>query len=213
MFAIHVVRDIFIPIQQNDYLHMNEITPDEGMRALTYVRNTIMQALCSQKGENQPLNGIFLEMRGVFVTLTKQGELRGCIGFPEPVLQLQTALHDAALAAALQDPRFPPVTCQECADISIEITILTKPELVTVEPHMRPSIIQIGTHGLIIRGNGRSGLLLPQVATEWNFNPTEFLEQTCQKAGLPKNSWTAENVSLYTFTGQIFSEHTPQTNL
>jgi uncharacterized protein (TIGR00296 family) len=73
---------------------------------------------------------------------------------------------------------------------------------------MRPSIIQIGTHGLIIKGFGHSGLLLPQVAAEWNFNQTEFLEQTCQKAGLPKNSWMMETVSLYTFTGQIFSEQT-----
>jgi uncharacterized protein (TIGR00296 family) len=190
---------------------MHEITPDEGIRALTYVRNTITEALCTKKRENPLLNGIFLENRGVFVTLTKQGELRGCIGFPEPVLQLKTALHDAALAAALQDPRFPPVTCQECADISIEITILTKPELATIDPHMRPSIIQIGTHGLIIRGHGRSGLLLPQIATEWNFNQTEFLEQTCQKAGLSKNCWMMEGIHLYTFTGQIFSEHTTQT--
>ena len=194
--------------QQNDYLRMDEITPDEGRCALTYVRNTITRTLCAQKKENPSLSGIFLEKRGVFVTLIKQGQLRGCIGFPEPVLQLKTALHDAALAAAQQDPRFPPVTCQECADISIEITILTKPELVTVAPNMRPSIIQIGTHGLIIKGFGRSGLLLPQVATEWNFNQTEFLEQTCQKAGLPKNSWMMETVSLYTFTGQIFSEQT-----
>ncbi|MDR2855175.1 MAG: TIGR00296 family protein [Methanomicrobiales archaeon] len=189
---------------------MHEITPEEGICALNYVRSIITQTLCAQKKETPSLSEVFLEKRGVFVTLTKQGQLRGCIGFPEPVLQLKTALHDAALAAALQDPRFPPVTCQECADISIEITILTKPELVTIAPHMRPSIIQIGTHGLIIRGHGRSGLLLPQVATEWNFNQTEFLEQTCQKAGLPKNSWLMEDVSLYTFSGQIFSEHTTQ---
>jgi len=187
---------------------MHEITPEEGMFALTYVRNTLTHTLCKQ-GEAPSIerSGVFLEKRGVFVTLTKNGELRGCIGYPEPVLKLNTALYDAALSAALQDPRFPKVTCQELLEISIDITILTKPELVTVSPDMRPSIICIGTHGLIIRGHGRSGLLLPQVATEWNFNETEFLEQTCQKAGLPKNSWMLDDISLYIFTGQIFSEH------
>ena len=187
---------------------MHEITSDEGMLALTYVRNTLTDTLCRlEKAPSPEWSGVFLEKRGVFVTITKNGELRGCIGYPEPVLELHTALLDAALSAALRDPRFPPVTCQELAEISIDITVLSKPELVTVSADMRPSIILIGTHGLIIRGHGRSGLLLPQVATEWNFNQTEFLEQTCQKAGLPKNSWMQEDVSLYTFMGQIFSEH------
>ena len=188
---------------------MHEITSDEGIYALTSVRNILTSALCNQKEQasSPEWSGVFLERRGVFVTLTKQGQLRGCIGYPEPVLPLHIALHEAALAAARQDPRFSPVDCQELEDLSIEITILTKPELVTIAPDLRPSIIQIGTHGLIIKGHGHSGLLLPQVATEWNFNQTEFLEQTCQKAGLPKNNWMMENVSLYTFTGQIFSEH------
>jgi len=187
---------------------MHEITPEEGVLALTYVRNTLTHTLCKQgKVPSPKWSGVFLEKRGVFVTLTKNGELRGCIGYPEPVLELNTALYDAALSAALQDPRFPKVTCPELAEISIDITILTKPELVTVGPDMRPSIIRIGTHGLIIRGHGRSGLLLPQVAIEWNFNQIEFLEQTCQKAGLPKDSWMLDSISLYTFTGQIFSEH------
>ena len=188
---------------------MHEITSDQGTLALTYVRNTLTHTLCNQRDEasSPEWDGVFLEKRGVFVTLTKNGELRGCIGYPEPVLELYIALYDAALSAALRDPRFPPVTCQELLEISIDITILTKPELITVNPDMRPSIIRIGTHGLIIRGHGRSGLLLPQVATEWNFNQIEFLEQTCQKAGLPKDSWTLGSVSLYTFTGQIFQEH------
>jgi uncharacterized protein (TIGR00296 family) len=186
---------------------MHEITSDEGMLALTYVRTTLTHTLCERKKTpSSEWSGVFLEKRGVFVTLTKNGELRGCIGYPEPVLELNVALLDAALSAAQRDPRFPPVTCQELKEISIDITILTKPEEVTVSPDMRPSVIRIGTHGLIIRGHGRSGLLLPQVATEWNFNQTEFLEQTCQKAGLPKDSWMLESVSLYTFTGQIFSE-------
>ena len=188
---------------------MHEISSDDGIYALTSVRSILTNVLCNQKEQisSPEWSGIFLEKRGVFVTLTKQGQLRGCIGYPEPILPLHIALHEASLASALKDPRFSPVNCQELREILIEITILTKPELVTISPDLRPSVIQIGVHGLIIRVHGHSGLLLPQVATEWNFNQTEFLEQTCQKAGLPKNIWMMENVSLYTFTGQIFSEN------
>ena len=191
----------------------HEITPEEGTYSLTFVRDTLTSRLCKSMHNDNDTSLIppewspaFLEKRGVFVTLTKHGQLRGCIGYPEPILPLHQALADAAISAALRDPRFPPVSCQELAEIKIDITVLTKPEKMTVSPEMRPSAITIGTHGLIVKGHGRSGLLLPQVATEWNFDSKEFLEQTCQKAGLPKNSWTEDSVFVFTFTGQIFSE-------
>jgi uncharacterized protein (TIGR00296 family) len=191
--------------------NIHEISPEEGKFSLTFVRDTLTNTLCKcinndTSSDPPEWNPAFLEKRGVFVTLTKHGQLRGCIGYPEPILPLHQALADAAVSAALRDPRFPPVSCQELAEITIDITILTKPEEMTVSPELRPSAITIGTHGLIVRGHGRSGLLLPQVATEWNFDSKEFLEQTCQKAGLPKNSWMTDSVAVFTFTGQIFSE-------
>jgi uncharacterized protein (TIGR00296 family) len=187
--------------------NIHEITPEEGKSSLAFVRDTLLSRLCKNKNSPTPeWSPAFLEKRGVFVTLTKHGQLRGCIGYPEPILPLHQALTDAAISAALRDPRFPPVSCQELAEVKIDITILTKPEELKISPEMRPSAITIGTHGLIVRGHGCSGLLLPQVATEWNFDSKEFLEQTCHKAGLPKNSWTEESISVFTFTGQIFSE-------
>ena len=149
---------------------------------------------------------IFGEKRGVFVTLTEDGELRGCIGYPYPVLPLGEALHDAAVSAAVRDPRFMPVRENELAALEFEVTILTPPELLTCSAADRPKNIEVGRHGLIIKDRGMSGLLLPQVATEYGWDAEEFLMHTCIKAGTDKNAWKRDDVSLYTFEGQIFSE-------
>ncbi|MBQ3717915.1 MAG: TIGR00296 family protein [Methanomicrobium sp.] len=149
---------------------------------------------------------IFDEKRGVFVTLTEDGELRGCIGYPYPVLPLGEALHDAAVSAAVRDPRFMPVRENELAALKFEVTILTPPELLTCSAADRPKNIEVGRHGLIIKDRGMSGLLLPQVASEYGWDAEEFLMHTCIKAGTDKNAWKRDDVSLYTFEGQIFSE-------
>ncbi len=142
----------------------------------------------------------------MFVTLMKEGILRGCIGFPLPIMPLGDAIRDAALSAAQADPRFPPVRCEELTAIHIDITILTVPQLCSAPAPERPSFVKVGTHGLIIRGHGRSGLLLPQVPVEWGWDAVTFLNQTCLKAGLPKTSWADPSVELLTFEGQIFTE-------
>jgi AmmeMemoRadiSam system protein B/AmmeMemoRadiSam system protein A len=142
-----------------------------------------------------------LEKRGVFVTLTKNGKLRGCIGYIMPIMPLYRAVSDMTVSAASRDPRFPPVAKEELQDIHIEISVLSP--LKNIDD---PREIEIGKHGLfIVRGNNQ-GLLLPQVATEYMWSREEFLKQTCLKAGLPSNAWREKGTKIYSFSAQIFSE-------
>lgn len=154
----------------------------------------------------------FSEVLGVFVTLNKNGELRGCIGFPEPVYPLYDGIIKAAYSAAFSDPRFPPVDKNELSDISIEISVLTKPEKIIVkktDEYIKE--VKVGRDGLIIRAGMGSGLLLPQVATEYKWDSKTFLEQTCVKAGLPPDSWqNTESIEVYRFQSQVFSEQSPR---
>lgn len=152
----------------------------------------------------------FNDKLGVFVTLNKYEKLRGCIGYPEPVLELQRAIIQAARSAAFKDPRFDAVTEDELEDITIEISVLTKPKLIEVDEFSEYlNKVKIGKHGLIIRSKYGSGLLLPQVFTEYESTPKEALEMTCQKAGLSKDAWQDLNNKIYSFSAQIFEEIEP----
>jgi uncharacterized protein (TIGR00296 family) len=147
---------------------------------------------------------------GLFVTLDLQDELRGCIGFPMP-RKLDKALPEAAIAAATQDPRFPPVKSSELNKITFEVTILTPPvELKVDDPLQIPSRIKVGRDGLIVKQGYHSGLLLPQVPVEYGWNQEEFLDFTCQKAGLPSNCWKDRQTKVFSFEGIIFKEETPK---
>ena len=186
--------------------NMELLTDEEGKHAVRSARAAIEQVVANKPGAVQKLTPVFSEKRGVFVTLTKDGQLRGCIGLPYPVMPLNEALVHAAKAAALEDPRFPPVRKEELTQIHLEVTILTVPVPVDGDPLQRPKKVIVGKHGLIVRGRGTSGLLLPQVATEYSWDPETFLHQTCIKAGLPAQCWQDNRVELLTFEGQIFSE-------
>ncbi|MFH1212115.1 MAG: AmmeMemoRadiSam system protein A [Candidatus Woesearchaeota archaeon] len=145
--------------------------------------------------------------KGVFVTLKKAGELRGCIGYPLPVMKLSEALVLAARSAAFKDPRFPPLKKEELPFIKIEISVLTVPEIIKVKnPLAYPEKIEIGIHGLLIEKGHNSGLLLPQVAVEQEASPQEFLMMLCQKAGLPANAWKSSDVKIYSFEAEIIGE-------
>jgi uncharacterized protein len=148
------------------------------------------------------------DRQGVFVTLHgKDGELRGCIGFPMPVYALNMAIVEAARSAAFHDPRFPPVEEDELKDIMIEISVLTLPQPVKVErPSQYMEKIKIGEDGLIIEGAYGSGLLLPQVATENNFNVQTFLNCLCQKAGMGFNDWKDLKNKISKFQAIVFNE-------
>ena len=191
---------------------MRLLTDEEGKIALAAAKfavyDKVAKTVNTEKAAAPDISDyeIFSEKRGVFVTLTEDGELRGCIGYPYPVLPLGEALHDAAVSAAVRDPRFMPVREDELAAIEFEVTILTSPELLTCSAAERPKNIEVGRHGLIIKDRGMSGLLLPQVATEYGWDAEEFLMHTCIKAGTDRDAWKRDDTALYTFEGQIFSE-------
>jgi AmmeMemoRadiSam system protein A len=168
---------------------------------LQLARNAIKTTVL--KGRQLPvvhsLSPLLREKRGVFVTLWMEGELRGCIGFPYPVKPLGEAVQEAAICAALQDFRFPPVKEEEVSRIEIEISVLTPPKEIKADQ------VKVGIHGLIVSQGQRSGLLLPQVAMDYHWDSKTFLEQTSIKAGLPKNAWK-DGAKLYAFEAQVFSE-------
>jgi AmmeMemoRadiSam system protein A len=142
-----------------------------------------------------------LQKTGAFVTLKKHGRLRGCIGHVEGIKPLYETVVEMAIAAATQDPRFSQVTEDELADLEIEISVMTP--LRRIE---NPEEIQVGVHGILMRRGFRSGLLLPQVATEQGWDRRTFLEHTCLKAGLPKSSWSDQKTEIYVFSAQVFHE-------
>ena len=147
---------------------------------------------------------------GVFVTLNNPEGLRGCIGFPMPDKKLSRAIVDGAIAAATEDPRFSPVTMKELDNIVFEVTVLTPPvEIDVSDPMEYLSKIKVGRDGLIIRHSFSSGLLLPQVPVEYGWNVEEFLQHTCEKAGLVRDTWKNESVKIEKFEGIIFKEETP----
>jgi uncharacterized protein (TIGR00296 family) len=147
------------------------------------------------------------EDMGVFVTLNLRSELRGCIGYPEPVMPLLNAVIDAAISAATRDPRFNPLTPSEMDKIHVEVSVLSKPRLIEVDnPVEYLKNIKLGQDGLIVESGPYRGLLLPQVAIEWGWSGEEFLSNTCMKAGLPSDCWLSEDVKIYKFSSQIFGE-------
>ena len=147
---------------------------------------------------------------GVFVTLNKSDGLRGCIGFPMPEKKLSHAIIEGAIAAATEDPRFPPVTAKELNDITFEVTVLTPPiEIDVSDPMEYLTKIKVGRDGLIVRHSFYSGLLLPQVPGEYGWSVEEFLQHTCHKAGLEKDFWKSGKAKIEKFEGIIFKEETP----
>ena len=186
------------------------LTLDEGRVAVKLARKAIETYLAEGRVIEDRLSGVFEQKRGVFTTLTKHGELRGCIGFPYPIKRLDEAIIESAIAAATQDPRFPPVRLDEMDEIIVEVTVLTPPEKLNVKPIELPKYVEIGRHGLMVRRGMYSGLLLPQVAVEFGFDAEEFLSQTCMKAGLPPDCWLMEGTEVYRFEGQIFKEVEPR---
>ena len=138
---------------------------------------------------------------GAFVTLNERGRLRGCIGHVRGDVPLRQTDAEMAVQAALHDPRFPSVTKEEVESLEIEISVLSP--LTEVKD---VSEIVVGRDGLIIQEGARSGLLLPQVATEYGWDRETFLEHTCRKAGLPEGCWRREGVVILRFSAEVFNE-------
>jgi len=140
--------------------------------------------------------------RGAFVTLKEEGRLRGCIGFTSPMQTLYVTVRDASMYAALQDPRFQPVTSSELQRLEYEISVLS--------PMRRMQDIReitIGEHGLLIKNGRHEGLLLPQVAVEQHWNAERFVQETCAKAGMSPDCWRDSGTDIFGFTAVVFGEH------
>lgn len=182
------------------------LTQEDGKQLIILARKSIESYFSGQDIDLEPYSR-FNKKQGVFVTLHKHGELRGCIGFPHPTFQLYKAVSDAARAAAFEDPRFPKLRQSELSEIDIELSVLTVPEEITTEPAQYIKHIRIGEDGLIIKSPFGSGLLLPQVFTEYRCTPEQALEMTCQKAGLPTDAWKDKKNKILKFKAQIFKEH------
>ena len=192
---------------------------EEGTAAVRLARRALEEALSAPRSRD-PAGGapgmnlppVFDEPRGVFVTLKRYPDdaLRGCIGYPLPVLPLGTAVARAAVSAAVEDFRFRPVRAPELPRITIELSVLTVPvPLRFTTPEEATRAVVVGRDGLIVEGLGSSGLLLPQVAPEQGWSAEELLEGTCEKAGLPALAWRDPRVKVRRFEAEIFREVAP----
>jgi AmmeMemoRadiSam system protein A len=161
------------------------LTSEEKKELLELAREVIRHFVEEQKvKEYSPKNESLRKEKGAFVTLKKRGALRGCIGYVEGVYPLYETVMQAAVLAATEDPRFPPVTKEELKDLEIEISVLSP-----LQQIKDPSLVQVGKHGLVISQAEYRGLLLPQVATENRWSRETFLDEACLKAGLPADAW------------------------
>lgn len=188
----------------------------QGKELIKLARESISSEFSNKRLKiNNDLKKEFGEARGAFVTLSKGNALRGCIGFPDPVFPLYNAVLKAAKSAAFSDPRFPPLSKEEFDDITIEVSVLTLPKMVEVRnPEDYLTKIKVGRDGLIAKGVYESGLLLPQVAVEYNWDVQTFLDQVCIKANLQSHSWTDfDKVRIYSFQSMVFSEESPNGNV
>lgn len=183
-----------------------KLTSAQGKKLLRLARNSIKYHFTGKELVYTSEYREFKEKRGVFVTLTKHGDLRGCIGFPYPYKPLADAVVEAAKAAAFQDTRFKPLEEKELEKVKIEISVLTQPQEIRAKGLDILKEITIGKDGLIVHFSGFSGLLLPQVAKEHKWDTLRFLEATCNKAGLTNNTWLHPQCHIYKFQAQVFSE-------
>jgi uncharacterized protein len=195
------------------------LSDEERRHALAIARRAIARALGPEpaadpaapfRRENLP--PVFDEHRGVFVTLKRYPtlDLRGCIGYALPVLPLRSGLARAAVAAAVEDPRFRPVRSEELPRLAIEVSVLTVPTPIRAARSAElVNAVRVGRDGLIVDGFGASGLLLPQVGPEQGWSSEELLDGTCEKAGLPPGAWRDPRVTVRRFEAEVFREEEP----
>jgi AmmeMemoRadiSam system protein A len=170
-------------------------------RLLRIARDAIVAHVGGASSENVVCHGEPSGLRGgAFVTLHRGDQLRGCVGHIEMDEPLVDVVRRCAVAACSTDPRFPAVVASELPQLALELSLLGP-----LEPIAGPDEIEISRHGLVVEKGWHRGLLLPQVATEWNWNPRQFLEQTCRKAGLSADAWK-HDAKLWRFEAEVFGE-------
>ncbi len=169
-------------------------------KSLLQLAYDVIHARLYRSKYTSPQDPLFEEKRGIFVSLHIDKALRGCIGYIVGYKSILESVKEMAIAAAFRDPRFPPLGKDELPDLEIELSILSEMELV----HDLTEIM-VGRDGLFIEHPQGSGLLLPQVATEWGWDRETFLNQLCQKAGLPPAVLQDKDSRIYCFEAEIFS--------
>ena len=188
------------------------LSDEQGAELVTTARRTVTEFL--EGNQKRRKEGKFYSQfgfhAGVFVTLNRNGSLRGCIGYPLPSMRLCDGLAEAAVSAATRDPRFSPVTSDELDTITFEVTVLTAPaRIVAGDPEEYVREVTVGRHGLLVESAFSSGLLLPQVPAEYGWDAREFLAHTCIKAGLGRDAWKDRSTRVSRFEGTIFREESP----
>jgi AmmeMemoRadiSam system protein A len=176
-----------------------EFSLDERAVLLRLAHDSILSALERREISLDPPTAHLAEPRGVFTSLYLGGELRGCVGYILPIGSLYRAVAETARAAAFEDTRFNPVTRDEAPHLEIELSILSVPQAISADA------VEVGRHGLLISLGGSRGLLLPQVPVEHHWDRITFLEQTCRKAGLPREAWQ-KGATVEAFTAEVFGE-------
>ena len=187
---------------------------DDGIAAVSIARRAIVQEVT---GKRSPARTAIRNdvPSGVFVTINTYPalELRGCIGFIEPVYKLSEAIEHAARSAC-HDPRFSPLKERELDNVVVEVTILTPSKLIEVkEKSDLLKAIKIGRDGLVLEYRNRRSVFLPQVPVEWEWDVPEYLENLCLKAGIGKDKWKDKDCNIFSFEGKIFKETSPNGNI
>lgn len=187
---------------------MLPLSEDDRRVLLHLARQAIVEAVVHNRlPPSVAFSGVLAMPAGVFVTLHRRGQLRGCIGMIEPSEPLAEAVVRCALSAALQDPRFSGLTPEEIPGLEIEVSVLS-PLF-----RIRPEEVEVGRHGLVASKGPQRGVLLPQVATEHGWGRETFLAETCRKAGLAPDAWRDPGTELRAFTTEIVSENPPPANV
>ncbi len=178
------------------------LTPEQKNKLLSLARQTIQKHLKKEKASVfKTTEPVFLKKCGAFVTLKIDNELRGCIGYIVADKPLYETIQEMAVEAAFGDPRFTPLDESEFKKIKIEISVLSELKQIS-----DINEIEVGKHGILLRKGFNSGLLLPQVATEYRWSRDEFLMHTCLKAGLSVEAWKDKDARIYIFSAEVFNE-------
>ena len=177
----------------------HEFSAEERSILLRLAHDAILSALDYRDISLEPPTPHLAQPRGAFTSLYLHGQLRGCVGYVLPASSVYRTVAETARAAAFEDTRFCAVTRDEAPELKIELSILSPPQPIAAEA------VEVGHHGLFISKHGQRGLLLPQVPVEHGWDRITFLEQTCRKAGLPRDAWQ-KGANLEAFTAEVFGE-------
>jgi AmmeMemoRadiSam system protein A len=180
---------------------MSPLPRDDQRTLLELARRAISESISRLPlFDVPPVSASLDRPAGAFVTLYREGHLRGCIGRIEPVEPLAKTVAHCAVGAAFHDPRFTPVVADELSLLVIEISVLSPAKPI------RPEAVEVGLHGLVVSREQFHGVLLPKVAAERGWTSQRFLEETCRKAGLPPDAWRNPETECLSFTDEVFSE-------